>query len=161
MSPTHVPQPRTHEMDLHEALALLRSVPVGRLAVVVDGAPDIFPVNHVVDHGTVVFRTAAGTKLSASHGRAVAFEVDGYDLSSGEAWSVVVHGVGRVIYESDEAIDALMLPIFPWQGGAKPQLVRVIASSVTGRRFSVEGGVVEGEGVAGGPVPTDASHADE
>lgn len=144
MSPTDDPPPRTNEIELHAALALLRSVPVGRLAVVVDGAPDIFPVNHVVDHGSVVFRTALGTKLSASHGQRVAFEVDGYDQASGEAWSVVVHGVGRVVYESEEVIDALMLPIFPWQGGSKPQVVRVIPSTITGRRFRVEGGAVEG-----------------
>ncbi|HEV7196501.1 MAG TPA: pyridoxamine 5'-phosphate oxidase family protein [Pedococcus sp.] len=133
--------PATQEIETHEALALLRSVPVGRLAVVVDGAPDIFPVNHVVDQGTVVFRTAAGTKLSAAHGRPVAFEVDGYDASKGEAWSVVVHGVGRVVYEAEEAIEALKLPIFPWQSGAKPQIVRLIPSTITGRRFTVLGGV--------------------
>src|SRR4028118_1332365 len=46
--------------------AMLRTVDVGRLAVVVDGAPDIFPVNFVVDHGTVVFRPAPGTKLGAA-----------------------------------------------------------------------------------------------
>jgi hypothetical protein len=130
----------THEVETHEALALLRSVPVGRLAVVVDGVPDVFPVNHVVDHGTVVFRTAAGTKLSAAHRRQVAFEVDGYDASKGEAWSVVVHGSARVVYEAEEAIEALRLPIFPWQSGAKPQIVRLTPSSITGRRFKVLGG---------------------
>jgi hypothetical protein len=144
MSQSPVPHPATHEIETREALALLRSVPVGRLAVVVDGAPDIFPVNHVVDHGTIVFRTAAGTKLSAAHARPVAFEVDGYDASEGEAWSVVVHGVGRVVYEAEEAIEALKLPIFPWQGGAKPQILRVTPSTITGRRFKVLGGFRDG-----------------
>lgn len=119
---------------------MLRSVPVGRLAVIVDGAPDIFPVNHLVDHGTILFRTAEGTKLSAAHGHPVAFEVDGYDASKGEAWSVVAHGVGRLVNDADEAIEALSLPIFPWHAGAKPQVVRVVPSTITGRRFSVVGG---------------------
>lgn len=135
------PGTETPAIGTHEALSLLRSVPVGRLAVIVDGAPDIFPVNHVVDHGTIVFRTAAGTKLSASHGRQVAFEVDGYDAVKGEAWSVVVHGSGHLVYESDEAISALSLPIFPWQPGAKPQVVRLTPSTITARRFQVVGGV--------------------
>ena len=53
---------------------------VGRLAISVAGRPDVFPVNFVVDHGTVVFRTAEGTKFAAGAlGRPVAFEVDGYD----------------------------------------------------------------------------------
>ncbi|HEV7147980.1 MAG TPA: pyridoxamine 5'-phosphate oxidase family protein [Pedococcus sp.] len=130
----------TRQIEIHEALALLRSVPVGRLAVVVDDAPDIFPVNHMVDQGTIVFRTAAGTKLSAADGRQVAFEVDGYDVAAGEAWSVVAHGIGRVVYDTDEAIEALGLPIFPWQSGAKPQVVRLTPVTITGRRFRVSGG---------------------
>ena len=69
---------------------------MGRLAVSILERPDIFPVNHVVDHGRIVFRTAAGTKLAAAVlGRAVAFEVDGYDSVAGEAWSVVVKGRAR------------------------------------------------------------------
>lgn len=53
--------------DAH-SWALLRQAVVGRLAVIVDGAPDNFPVNHQVDHGSVVFRTAAGTKLAGALG---------------------------------------------------------------------------------------------
>ena len=68
------------ELPTHESLALLRESPVGRLAVVVEGRPDIFPVNHVVDHGTVVFRTARGSKFWGAAGLPVAFEVDGYDV---------------------------------------------------------------------------------
>ena len=88
----------THETNDIEVLStnqcweLLRESPVGRLAVVVDGSPDIFPVNPVVDHGTIVFRTTAGTKLAAAKGRDVAFEVDGYDAGTAQAWSVVVKG---------------------------------------------------------------------
>lgn len=131
----------TEEMPAHEALALLRQAPVGRLAVVVKGKPDIFPVNHLVRHGNILFRTAPGTKMHAAHGHPVAFEVDGYDVSSGEAWSVVVHGVGRLVSETDEAIEALQLPLFPWHGGAKPEIIKVIPDEITGRRFAVVGGV--------------------
>src|SRR4051794_39359108 len=46
--------------------ALLRAADIGRLAVVVGDRPEIFPVNFVVDHGTVVIRTAPGTKLAAA-----------------------------------------------------------------------------------------------
>lgn len=131
----------TRELPTHQALALLRESPVGRLAVFVGGQPDIFPVNHVVDRGTIVFRTAHGTKLLGTAGRPVAFEVDGYDAASGEAWSVVVHGTGEVIYLTDEVLDALQLPLFPWQGGAKPEIVRIVPHEITGRRFEVMGGM--------------------
>ena len=49
-------------MSVSQSWLLLRSAAVGRLAVVVDGLPDIFPVNHPVDHGTILFRTAQGTQ---------------------------------------------------------------------------------------------------
>jgi nitroimidazol reductase NimA-like FMN-containing flavoprotein (pyridoxamine 5'-phosphate oxidase superfamily) len=129
------------ELTTHEALALLRESPVGRLAVIVGGRPEIFPVNHVVDHGTIVFRTAHGTKLWGAAGMPVAFEVDGYDLASAEAWSVVVHGTGVVVYVTDEVLDALQLPIMPWQSGPKPEIVRIEPDEITGRRFPVVGGV--------------------
>jgi len=123
----------------HECWLLLREAMVGRLAVVVDGAPDVFPVNHVVDHGTLVFHTSEGTKLAAAVGQQVAYEVDGYDTDGGEAWSVVVHGVAREVRELHEAIDALRLPLFPWHAEPKPRLVRIEPASVTGRRFQTTG----------------------
>jgi nitroimidazol reductase NimA-like FMN-containing flavoprotein (pyridoxamine 5'-phosphate oxidase superfamily) len=132
------------ELLTHESLALLRESPVGRLAVVVEGRPDIFPVNHVVDHGTVVFRTARGAKFWGAAGQPVAFEVDGYDASSGHAWSVVVHGKGEIVTRNDDALEALQLPLFPWHGGAKPEFVRVVPQEITGRRFPVLGGARHG-----------------
>jgi nitroimidazol reductase NimA-like FMN-containing flavoprotein (pyridoxamine 5'-phosphate oxidase superfamily) len=90
-----------------ECWALLRSAAVGRLAISTADEPDIFPINFVVDHGTVVFRTAEGTKLAGSVlGRAVAFEVDGYDAYEGEAWSVVLKGSAREIDHMLEVFEA-------------------------------------------------------
>ena len=118
--------------------ALLRSVDVGRLGVTVDGEPDIFPVNFVVDHGTIVFRTAAGTKLAAALcDVAVAFEVDGYDSETNEAWSVVVKGHAREISKPADVADAFTLPLYPWHADPKGHLVRVVPQDVSGRRFEI------------------------
>ena len=125
------------EIPTREAWELLRRAPFGRLAVVVDGAPDVFPVNHVVDHGTVVFRSAYGTKVAAAYAAPVAFEVDGYDAASGEAWSVVLHGRASAVTDPDEAAASLDLPIVPWHAGRKPVVVRVVPTELTGRRFVV------------------------
>src|SRR4051812_16899851 len=125
-------------LDQHECWELLRSAEVGRLAVSILERPDIFPINHVVDHGRLVFRTAAGTKLAAAVlGRAVAFEVDGYDGNAGEAWSVVVKGRARELEAMHDVFDACDLPLFPWSSGSKPRFVRIEPDSVTGRRFRV------------------------
>ena len=97
-------------LDESECWALLRKAAVGRLAVVVNHRPEIFPITHIVDHATIVFHTAVGTKLEGSLGRDVAFEVDGYDPDTGEAWSVIVKGLAREIKQMYEALEALDLP---------------------------------------------------
>ena len=125
-------------LDAHESLALLRASVVGRLAVSITDHPDIFPINYVVDHGSIVFRTAEGTKLAAAVlGRGVAFEVDGYDEPSGEAWSVVVKGHAVEIERMQEIFDATDLPLFSWQAAPKHRFVRIEPVAITGRRFSV------------------------
>ena len=119
-------------------LELLRENVVGRLAVSITDHPDIFPVNYTIDHGCIVFRTAEGTKLAASVlGRGVAFEVDGYDTDSGEAWSVVVKGRAVEIEQMHEVFEALDLPLFPWQAAPKHRFVRIEPVDISGRRFSV------------------------
>ncbi|MFC9557637.1 pyridoxamine 5'-phosphate oxidase family protein [Rhodococcus sp. NPDC056960] len=103
-----------------------------------DDHPDIFPLNYAVDHGTLVFRSGRGTKVSAAVSDVpVALEVDGYDASSNEAWSVVIKGRGEGIREIDELIDTVSLPLFPWQAGAKNLFIRLVPTLVTGRRFPV------------------------
>jgi hypothetical protein len=146
------------ELSTSECLALLRRSVIGRLAVVLDDQPDIFPVNHVVDQGTIVFRTREGTKLAACADRRIAFEVDGYDTSDASAWSVVVKGRARVILETYESIEALQLPLFPWQAGSKPYFIRIDPYVMTGRRFHVSGGVT---GDSGATTPGDSGSASD
>jgi hypothetical protein len=118
--------------------ALLRTTSVGRLAVIVNDRPDIFPINYAVDHGTVVFRSGAGTKMSAaSSGSPVALEADGYDADTARAWSVVLAGQAQEITRAQDLIDTLDLPLFPWQAGDKGRFVRIVPTATTGRRFPV------------------------
>jgi nitroimidazol reductase NimA-like FMN-containing flavoprotein (pyridoxamine 5'-phosphate oxidase superfamily) len=105
--------------------------------VVVNHRPEIFPITHIVDHATIVFHTAVGTKLEGSLGRDVAFEVDGYDPDTGEAWSVIVKGLAREIKQMYEVLEALDLPLFPWHAAPKPRIMRIEPETITGRRFRV------------------------
>jgi len=124
-------------LTVSESWSLVRSMPVGRLAVVVEGKPEIFPLNHVVDQGTLVFRTAEGTKLAAAVGHDVAYEVDGVEQNGAVAWSVVVKGRAREVTRLHESLDALDLPLQPWHRGPKPRVVRIEPEEVHGRRFAV------------------------
>ncbi|MFD3430232.1 pyridoxamine 5'-phosphate oxidase family protein [Nocardia fluminea] len=104
----------------------------------VDDHPEIFPLNYAVDHGTIVFRSAPGTKVSAALSDAlVALEVDGYLSDSREAWSVVIKGRAEGIREIGDLMDTVDLPLFPWQPGTKNLFIRLVPTSATGRRFPV------------------------
>lgn len=132
--------PPVDEIAESECLGLLRTADVGRLAVqLVDGGVDIFPVNFVVDEGTIVLRTASGTKLdSIGHEPLVAFEVDHFDWYEGTAWSVVVKGRTAVVTDRNELLGLANVMLGSWQSGRKPFFVRICPSTMTGRRFAVQ-----------------------
>ncbi len=124
-----------------ECWTLLRTVDVGRLATAAEGGGiDIFPVNHVVDQGTIVFRTAVGTKLTqAIASSEVAFEADNATSSAtdqrADPWSVVVHGAATLIRLDADAFDSFELSVQPWHESHKPYFVRLLPHAISGRRF--------------------------
>lgn len=135
------------ELSESECWALLRSVDVGRLATpTADGGVDVFPVNHVVDQGSIVFRTALGTKLaSAVDAAEVAFEADNAALSldqqarrGDDPWSVVAHGTAELITRQTDLFDSFELSVRPWHVSDKPYFVRLVPTSVSGRRFHLD-----------------------
>lgn len=108
---------------------------VGRLAVVFAGAPEIFPINYVVDADTLVFRSAEGSKLlAATIGGQAAFEVDRWDAASGI--SVVAHGTLRELDDPDEIAYAAALPLRPWVGTIKAHFLCLTVTEITGRTFT-------------------------
>src|SRR3954452_19353564 len=130
--------PPDYSLTMDQCWALLDTEIVGRLALIVDGHPEIFPVNFVLERRMIVFRTSGGTKLwGAITGKSVAFEIDGYDAHDEAAWSVTARGQAELIENQEEkdAVDALLLE--PWQPGDKPHYVRVAPKALTGRRFKV------------------------
>lgn len=141
-----------------ECWELLRHHEFGRLAVDVDGRPDIFPVNYVIHGNALVFRTGAGTKLAAAVlGRWVAFEIDGVRPDERTAWSVVVKGWAREMTHANEVAAARRLPLRPWIAEPKPHFVRIVPRLVTGRRYEVDGRV--DVGLAGARTTTTGDSA--
>jgi uncharacterized protein len=118
-----------------ECWNLLSSASLGRLVTSVDGVPEIFPVNFVVQHRTVLLRTAEGTKLvSAAINNDVLFEADDHNVAEG--WSVIVKGTARLLRTDDEIDEAERAQLLPWTATLKQHFVRIRPLSVTGRRFS-------------------------
>lgn len=120
------------EIGREECLALLAAGCVGRFAVaVVDDGPLVVPVNYVMDGEAVVFRTAAGQKLAQLRRRA-SFQVDGFDHPAETGWSVLLRGFA---YEAT-SWEVAHLQLVPWAAGAKDRWVRIVPTSITGRRIS-------------------------
>jgi nitroimidazol reductase NimA-like FMN-containing flavoprotein (pyridoxamine 5'-phosphate oxidase superfamily) len=127
------------ELSVSQCWSLLRLESVGRIAVPVEEfGVDIFPVNFVVDGGSVVFRTAAGTKLTAlTEAPRIAFEADGTDDERQLAWSVVLKGEARAVEHITEMFETFDLDLQPWDDARKPTFVRLRPAMVTGRRFPI------------------------
>ena len=119
-----------------ESWSLLSSVSLGRLVTILDGQPEIFPVNFVTQRRTVLFRTAHGTKLySAVMGDRIAFEADYHDPALTYGWSVIIKGRAHLLSANADILDAEEAPLRPWTATPKPLYVRVIAMEISGRRF--------------------------
>lgn len=118
------------------AWGYLASAEVGRLAVVEDGTPEIFPVNFCLDGESVVFRSAEGSKLNQLvHHDQVAFEADGWGEDGG--WSVLVKGTASIITEEDELARAQKFPLLPWVPTVKNIFIRITPTEeISARTFA-------------------------
>lgn len=112
----------------------------GRVAVLVDARPQVFPVNYAMDGDDIVFRTDPGTKLHAIDDvGSVAFEIDGVDLERQTGWSVQVIGRARWVNNPEQVRRLRELPLVPWAHGEKSNFVRIIPMSTSGRRIHPPG----------------------
>ena len=124
----------TMPLDADDAWGRLRSASYGRLAVSLDGQPDIFPVDYHADGSVIVFRTATGTKMrELVSNSSVVFEVD--ERNEQGSWSVVVRGTADILEHPEDiaAADRLQLP--EWIPVATYVYVRITPTTVRGRRF--------------------------
>lgn len=128
----------TKVLSVHDCWEYLRSASVGRLAVVTaGGVPEIFPVNYLPEDGTLIFRTAPGTKTDAvAAGGAVALETDGLNVYGTIAWSVVLKGHAEIVEMDGRDLGPGGDPS-PWEEGNKNLVVRITPTELTGRRFVV------------------------
>jgi uncharacterized protein len=128
------------ELTKSECFELLAREHLGRIAVVDDRGPAVFPVNFVLDHHTVVFRTGEGTKLhAASLGSRVCFEVDGTDAAARTGWSAMVRGEAVEVTDRAELARLRRLPLQVWAPGARNRYIRVLPTTLTDRRITAPG----------------------
>jgi nitroimidazol reductase NimA-like FMN-containing flavoprotein (pyridoxamine 5'-phosphate oxidase superfamily) len=124
-------------LSAEDCRAHLAAGAVGRIGFVEEGGPVILPVNYTMDGHAIVFRTAAGSKLSMGMmQRPVCFEVDDWDTVSHTGWSVLAKGVADEVLDDAEIARLEQLPVRPW---SRPDLrdhwVRIMVEELTGRRI--------------------------
>ncbi|MGO8869836.1 MAG: pyridoxamine 5'-phosphate oxidase family protein [Acidimicrobiales bacterium] len=108
---------------------------VGRIGVPTDRAPVVVPVNFGVRDNQVYVRVGEGFFAHAAAGQLVAFEIDHVNPSEGEAWSVLVRGLARLIDAPDDEDLALVArPLVPKPGD---RLLEIRPDVLTGRRFEL------------------------
>ncbi|MFD7444872.1 pyridoxamine 5'-phosphate oxidase family protein [Streptomyces sp. NPDC059909] len=133
-----VSEPPAGLVDLSpaDALALLGSVQVGRVAFSHQALPAIRPVNHVLDDGDIVIRTHTGSALlhHALLSEVVAYEADQLDPETRSGWSVVVTGTATRVSHPDELARYKRL-LTPWVDSGTDHVVRIRAEFVTGYRL--------------------------
>ena len=129
-------------------MALLGSVPYGRVVFTHRALPAIRPVNHIVDNGEVIIRSSLGSGISgaAGTGMVVAYEADVLDPATRTGWSVVVTGLARVVDDADDIARYERL-LDPWVDGRMDCVIRIPPDLVTGyqlipTRSNVETGPV-------------------
>ena len=126
---------RLEELAPEECRRLLALTQVGRLAYCTDFGPRVIPVNHLVAGEALIFRIGVSTE-AARHvpSHAIAFEVDQFEASSGNGWSVLVLGQAHLLDYA--AVRLLDIPPTPrlWPDGQRPLVLQVPLAAVTGRR---------------------------
>ncbi|HYJ68958.1 MAG TPA: pyridoxamine 5'-phosphate oxidase family protein [Nocardioidaceae bacterium] len=116
-----------------EALHLLGSVELGRIAFTIDALPTIRTVNHIVDHGDVIVRGHRGVDvvLKAAAGEVIAYSADAIDPRTYEGWSVTLTGMAYLI-ENSAMLARYPEVVRPWGTHEEGYVLRIHPEIVTG-----------------------------
>jgi nitroimidazol reductase NimA-like FMN-containing flavoprotein (pyridoxamine 5'-phosphate oxidase superfamily) len=125
------------ELDLESCLTHLRAEQVGRLAIVVNDAPIVLPVNYrlveTLGLTWVAVRTRPGNVLDQPSTK-VAFEIDGIDPAHQRGWSVLVRGtlhhVDAPAADFRDRFDAM-----PWLTTGRDAWLVIEPFAITGREL--------------------------
>jgi nitroimidazol reductase NimA-like FMN-containing flavoprotein (pyridoxamine 5'-phosphate oxidase superfamily) len=132
-------------LDEAECLRLIAPGGIGRLCFDGRFGLTVLPVNYVLHAGTIVFRTAQyGTTdddlrpyIPQAEFR-VAFEVDDFDVSARQGWSVLVQGPAHHLDSLEERAEAEATGLRSWAGGQRDHFIKITPVRVTGRRIRRE-----------------------
>jgi len=122
-------------LSREECEELLAQYDIGRIGFDDNGVTIILPVNYTFVAGSVLFRTAPGSKLdlAAAGGRA-SFEIDDWDTEIRSGWSVLVKGRAQEMTDAWLITLAERFDVEPWADKIpRERWVRIEPDEITGR----------------------------
>jgi nitroimidazol reductase NimA-like FMN-containing flavoprotein (pyridoxamine 5'-phosphate oxidase superfamily) len=127
------------ELTAEDCVSLLSFEQVGRIAVIDDGFPLVFPVNYKVvaihsEEPVIVIRTRPGNAV-ATAGERVAFEVDGVDHAGRSGWCVLVRGLLRHIDPPASPATMAAIDPEPWVTDDRDEWLALTPMTISGRRI--------------------------
>jgi nitroimidazol reductase NimA-like FMN-containing flavoprotein (pyridoxamine 5'-phosphate oxidase superfamily) len=132
-------------LDEAQCLALIAPGGIGRLAFAGQFDLTVLPVNYVLHHGAILFRTAQegsteeDLRTGIEHAEyRVAFEVDHIDTEARDGWSVLVQGPAHHLDTPEERAEAFSAGVEPWPGGDREHFISITPARITGRRLRRE-----------------------
>ena len=122
-------------LDPATCLELLGTVEIGRLAWAdSDGRVQIRPVNFSLAGSDMIIRVRSGSILATARANLpVTFEADDLEPGWEVGWSVLVLGTIEDLGSTPEAAQ-LGESVHSWARGDRPNVLRIRAGEVTGRR---------------------------
>lgn len=119
-----------------EAVALLATVPVGRLVYSDRAMPSVVPVSFVFDGVDIIIRTGRRSRLATlAPGNIVAFEVDDIAMASRSGWTVVVTGRVELIDDPAHLERLAALRLQTWLPSPTDCYLRLRPELIAGRRI--------------------------
>jgi len=129
-----------------ECRTLLQRERLARVAVSVGALPAVFPVSYVLAGCEILFLTGDRSRLGAATRNAVvAFEVDHYEPSLEDGWSVTAVGVTTAKTDPESMATARALGLTPWLAGDPSHLVGLTPELLSGRRVGSPRRTVAGD----------------
>jgi len=123
-----------------ECLALMASVPVGRIVYTQRALPAVELVNFALDEGDIVIKTDGSGKLAAAtRGAVVAFEADHLDLAAQSGWSVTAIGPSSEVTDPGELARLRAIGLSSWAPGTRDHFIRISPVMLNGRRLCTGG----------------------
>lgn len=129
------------QLSVEDTLKFLSERSLGRLAISINGRPDIFPVNYVIqarsqDDVVAYIRASAGNKLFATAvGSPLALETDVVETET--ATSAILYGTARQVQYPDELQLVESTGLTAWIADHKPEVIAIDVERLSGRTFKL------------------------